>query len=77
MAIVNAIVALGQAMNLTVTAEGVETKEQEHLLRSAGCDELQGYRYFKALPKEQVARLLEHAPRPEQRSVLRVAPSTI
>ncbi|WP_160195491.1 EAL domain-containing protein [Microvirga sp. BSC39] len=77
MAIVNAIVALGQAMNLTVTAEGVETKEQEHLLRNAGCDELQGYRYFKALPKEQVARLLEHAPRPEQRSVLRVAPSTI
>jgi diguanylate cyclase (GGDEF)-like protein len=76
-AIINAIIALGQAMNLTVTAEGVETKEQEHFLRNAGCDELQGYRYFKALPKERVARLLDHAPAPKQRSVLTISTSTI
>jgi diguanylate cyclase (GGDEF)-like protein len=76
-AIVTAIVALGQAMNLTVTAEGVETKEQEHFLRSAGCDELQGYRYSKALPKERVARLLDPAPQPEQRMALTNSTSTI
>jgi EAL domain-containing protein (putative c-di-GMP-specific phosphodiesterase class I) len=76
-AIVNAIVALGQAMNLTVTAEGVETKEQEHFLRSAGCDELQGFRYSKPLPREQVARLLDRAPQPAQRGVLTVAPATV
>jgi diguanylate cyclase (GGDEF)-like protein len=77
MAIVNAIVALGQAMNLTVTAEGVETREQEHFLRSAGCDELQGYRYSKALPKEKIARLLDHAPQPELKGVLTIVPSAI
>lgn len=76
-AIVTAIVALGQAMNLTVTAEGVETKEQEHFLRGAGCDELQGYRYSKPLPKERVAHLLDPAPRPEQRSALTLSPLTI
>jgi len=60
-AIVSAMIALGQAMSLMVTAEGVETKEQEHFLRSAGCDELQGFWYSKALPREQVARLLDRA----------------
>ena len=40
---VQAIVALGRALGLTLLAEGVETEEQRVLLRLAGCDEMQGY----------------------------------
>jgi len=69
-AIINAIVALGRALDLTVTAEGVETKEQERFLRGAGCHELQGYLYAKALPREQVARMLKRPTR-AQDTVLR------
>jgi len=67
--IINAIVALGQAMNLTVTAEGVETPEQRQFLRNAGCDELQGYLFAKALPKEQISRLLDRSSQTESSPV--------
>lgn len=42
-AIVSAIVALGQKLNLKVVAEGVETVEQQAFLTDLGCDSLQGY----------------------------------
>jgi EAL domain-containing protein (putative c-di-GMP-specific phosphodiesterase class I) len=73
-AIINAIVALGRALDLTVTAEGVETKEQERFLHGAGCHELQGYLYAKALPVEQVARLFENPRQAQRDAVLRPAP---
>lgn len=57
-AIVNAVVLLGHAMGLTVSAEGVESPEQLHFLTSAGCNELQGYLFAKALPEESIDALL-------------------
>ena len=42
-AIVSAMVALGQRLELKVVAEGVETAEQLAALRGLGCDELQGF----------------------------------
>ena len=41
-ALVQAIVALGRALDMTLLAEGVETEEQRVLLRLAGCEEMQG-----------------------------------
>jgi diguanylate cyclase (GGDEF)-like protein len=42
-AIVAAIVTLGRAIGLTVSAEGVETEAQREILLAAGCDQLQGF----------------------------------
>ena len=42
-AIVKALVDLASAMNVRVTAEGVETAEQRDLLVGMACDELQGF----------------------------------
>jgi diguanylate cyclase (GGDEF)-like protein len=48
-AIVNTITALGKALDMTITAEGVETQAQAQLLRLAGCDRAQGYLYSRPL----------------------------
>ena len=42
-AIIRAIVGLGRALSLTVTAEGIETAEHLDLLKAVACDEGQGY----------------------------------
>jgi diguanylate cyclase (GGDEF)-like protein/PAS domain S-box-containing protein len=56
--IVGTLVALGHALDLTVTAEGVETAAQASRLRALGCDEGQGWLFAPALPAPDVARLL-------------------
>lgn len=42
-AIVTAVIRLGQALDLTTVAEGVETEEQLEALRELGCEQAQGY----------------------------------
>ncbi|MBC3832613.1 EAL domain-containing protein [Undibacterium amnicola] len=59
--IINSIVALASAMNLTVVAEGVETQDELMVLRDAGCDLCQGFYFSKALPADQaIAYFLAH-----------------
>ncbi len=55
-AIVTAVVTLGRAMGLQVTAEGVETADQESFLRSAGCSQLQGFLFSRAVPMSELRR---------------------
>jgi diguanylate cyclase (GGDEF)-like protein len=52
-AIISAIVALGQALDLRIVAEGVETESQQAFLTGLGCDSLQGFLFGKPLPAEQ------------------------
>ncbi|HUI97713.1 MAG TPA: bifunctional diguanylate cyclase/phosphodiesterase [Xanthobacteraceae bacterium] len=56
--IIQAIMALGHALGLTVLCEGVETEEQRILLRLAGCDEMQGFLFAKPAPRAAIDRLL-------------------
>lgn len=56
--IVDSIIGLAQRMKLRVIAEGVETADQLHYLRTNHCDEIQGYYFSKALPAEAFAELL-------------------
>ena len=49
-AIVRAVVETGHALDLTVTAEGVETEAQRAYLSGIGCDEAQGYLFSPPLP---------------------------
>ena len=48
-AVVDAVVKLAKALDIKVVAEGVETEGQSQILRSMGCDELQGYLFAKPM----------------------------
>ncbi|MDQ1386230.1 MAG: hypothetical protein QOG65_3609, partial [Actinomycetota bacterium] len=60
LAIVSAIVGLGHALDLTVTAEGVEDDLQLHTLRTLGCDLGQGYYFARPQPGQIVRALVHH-----------------
>ena len=53
-----AIVALGHGLGLTVIAEGVESDEQLAILREEGCDQAQGFLIGPPVPAEEFAALL-------------------
>ncbi|AYG46318.1 EAL domain-containing protein [Pseudomonas sp. Leaf58] len=60
-AVVQAIINLGEAMGLTVTAEGVETEQQLRALEKDRCHEVQGYYLSRPLDSAGVEALLHQA----------------
>jgi EAL domain-containing protein (putative c-di-GMP-specific phosphodiesterase class I) len=56
--LVHAMINLAHNLNLEVVAEGVETEEQLALLRSFGCDQVQGFLISRPLPIEQLVEYL-------------------
>jgi EAL domain-containing protein (putative c-di-GMP-specific phosphodiesterase class I) len=62
-AIVRGVVALAKALELRVTAEGIETPTQRAQLRLLGCEFGQGYLFGRPQPWQAAeAQLLEHYP---------------
>ena len=57
--IVPATIAMGQALNLEVIAEGVETQTQRDLLADKGCQRLQGYLFSRPVPIDEFEALLQ------------------
>ncbi len=56
--IVQAVVNIAAASDMTTTAEGVETEQQRNLLYILGCTEMQGYLFSPAISATDVRRLL-------------------
>ncbi|MCC4831727.1 EAL domain-containing protein [Shewanella sp. 1_MG-2023] len=56
--IVSAIIAMAKALNISLTAEGVETKEQEIFLEDSSCHHAQGYLYSPAIRENEFSKFI-------------------
>jgi EAL domain-containing protein (putative c-di-GMP-specific phosphodiesterase class I) len=52
------IVSLGNSMQMTMLAEGIETPAQLEQLRQLGCELGQGYLFSRAVPADQAAAMV-------------------
>jgi len=57
-ALIQSMIALGDAMDIAVVAEGIETAEQLKLLRLLQCEFVQGYHLAKPMPAADITALL-------------------
>ena len=57
-AIIEAVIGLGQKLDMGIVAEGVETEQQMRLLVETGCTHLQGYLFGRPMPKGPIVDLL-------------------
>jgi len=58
-AMMMASVTMARSLKMAITAEGIETEEQAALVRMAGCDQIQGWLYYKAMSAPEIGALLE------------------
>ena len=56
--VVESIIKMAHRLNFTTVAEGAETEEQVKVLKSLGCDLIQGYYYSKPLPAQEFEEYL-------------------
>ncbi len=54
LAMMLASIAVARSLDMEVTAEGVETQDQADLARTAGCDQIQGWLYHKAMNADEI-----------------------
>jgi diguanylate cyclase (GGDEF)-like protein len=56
--IVQAVIIIANALGMTTVAEGVETADQQALLKALGCDEVQGYLYSRSMPVDKIPEFI-------------------
>jgi diguanylate cyclase (GGDEF)-like protein/PAS domain S-box-containing protein len=59
-AIVRAVVSLAESLGMVTTAEGVETSSQLESVRGMGVNQVQGFLLSRAVPADEVPRLIQH-----------------
>jgi EAL domain-containing protein (putative c-di-GMP-specific phosphodiesterase class I) len=69
-AICDAIIRLAQSLDLSTTAEGVETETQWRWLMERGCEEVQGYLFARPAPFEEIVARLGKDRTVQKRGVL-------
>ncbi len=60
--IVKTIIGLGKALNVKITAEGVERINQAEILKSLGCDQVQGFLYGLPETAQDYSRIMASEP---------------
>ncbi len=58
LAIIRAVVAMAQSLDMTTTAEGVEDAAQATMIREMGCNKIQGYYFGRPMPAEEARALV-------------------
>ncbi len=58
LAIINAVVAMAQSLEISTTAEGVEDEVQAQLVRELGCTKIQGYYFGRPMPASEARTLV-------------------
>lgn len=61
--IAKSIIDLSKNLGLRVIGEGVETEEHLAFLRANGCDEIQGYYFYRPMPAEEITEILRNTKR--------------
>jgi diguanylate cyclase (GGDEF)-like protein len=56
--IVQAVIIIANALGMTTVAEGVETADQQTLLKALGCDEVQGFLYSRSMPVDKIPEFI-------------------
>jgi diguanylate cyclase (GGDEF)-like protein/PAS domain S-box-containing protein len=63
LAIIRAVVAMADSLDMSTTAEGVETEPELAMIRKLGCEKIQGYYFGRPMPAEDARRIFNHANR--------------
>ncbi|WP_188643632.1 putative bifunctional diguanylate cyclase/phosphodiesterase [Tsuneonella deserti] len=62
LAIIRAVVAMAESLEMSTTAEGVESAEEADMIRRLGCTKIQGYYFGRPMPAEDALRLFRRRP---------------
>lgn len=60
LAIIRAVVAMAQSLDMTTTAEGVENADEAAIIRNLGCDKIQGFHFGRPMPGDDTLKLFQN-----------------
>ena len=68
LAIIRAVVAMADSLEMSTTAEGVETAEEAEMIRQLGCKKIQGYYFGRPMSAADARLVCERKTRPIERA---------